>query len=263
VKIIRGDDTLFEMKLKLTLLCGATMAFLAGCGPYTGFRRTKPPEVGKHLSTGYKESANLSDREYLMRKATLGSRAERIEALDVIDRAADKASFEFLVERLKKEDDRFIQIRIMRALANTGDVRAVPPLRYFARWDTTRVGVEAVSALYELGDDSFLPRLIMRLRADEENPEMTGIALRALKKMTGADLPPTQRAWLNHYRAHRLAPYESYTWLWVFKQPLPQVVKGTTQVVQHKTGKPPLPDKDVRIRRTNVTWAEFWRPDEP
>jgi hypothetical protein len=265
VKISGRDDTLLAMKPKLvmTLSCCALVLSLAGCDPYNSVRQRKAPPLGQHLTIESKETSKLSDREYLMRKATLGSRSERIEALDVIDRANDPANFEFLVERLKKEDDRFIQIRIMHALANTGDVRAVPPLRYYARWDTTRVGVEATSALYELGDDSLVPRVILRLRADEENPEMAGIAHRALRKMTGVDLPATQRAWLNYYRAHRLAPYESRAWFWPFRAPLPPTVEGTTKVVQHKKGKPELPDQNLRIRRTNVTWSEFWRPDEP
>ena len=170
---------------------------------------------------------------------------------------------EFLLERLKKEDDRFIQIRIMQALANTGDARAVSPLRHFARWDQTRVGVEAIMALYELGDDSFVPHLIMKLRSDEDNPEMPSIAHRALKKMTSMDLPPNQRVWLNYHRSHRLAPYESRTWFWPFRQPLPPTVEDTTKIVPRAKGKIPLPDKEISIRRTNVTWHDFWRQDEP
>lgn len=247
------------MKPRLLLTLGALL--ICACACDTG-RRAKPEAV-RHLTLNPKESANLSDREYLMRKATLGARSERIEALDVIDRSGDPQLFSFLVERLKKEDDRFIQIRIMQALANTGDVRAVPPLRQYARWDVTRVGVEATVALYELGDDSMVPRLIAKLRPDEDNPEMQDIAHRALKHMTGMDFPPTERAWLNYYRSHQLAPYESRTWFWPFRPPLPPTAEGSTKVVQHTKGKVPLPAEDVKIRRTNVTWHEFWRPDEP
>jgi hypothetical protein len=263
MKIRLLDDTLCAMNLKSLLLCAAALLACSACDRYQTFRRGPKPELGKHLTVGPKDTADLTDREYLMRKATLGTRSERLEALDVIERANDPELFVFLMDRLKKEDDRFLQIRIMHALAASGDVRAIPPLRHYARWDTTRVGVEATAALYELGDDSFMPRLIMKLRPDEDNPEMPGIAHRALKKMTGVDLPPTTRAWMNYYRVHRLAPYESRAWFWPFRAPLPPTVEGTTKVVPHPKGRPPLPTEDLKIRRTQVTWSEFWRPDEP
>lgn len=151
----------------------------------------------------------------------------------------------------------------MQSLAHTGDVRADPPLRQYARWDQTRVGVEAIAALYALGDDSYLPQLIQKLRHDEDNPDMAGIAYRALKQMTGEDLPPSRRAWLNYYRSHPLAPYESRPWYWPFQPPLPPVVAGTTQVAQQPHGRLPLPKEDVQVRQTHVTWQEFWKPDEP
>jgi hypothetical protein len=81
--------------------------------------------------------------------------------------------------------------------------------------------------------------------------------------MTGAELPASQRVWLNYYRSHRLAPYQSRAWFWPFRPPLPPTVEGTTKVVQHTRGQVPLPKEDVRMRRTNITWYEFWRPDEP
>ncbi len=257
-------DTLRAMTPKLALLFAALLlpVLLSACGPQT-FRRAARPTPGKHLSVEPRETASLTDREYLMRKATLGSRSERLEAIDVIERANDPELFGFLMERLKKEDDRFLQIRIMHALAAYGDVRAVAPLRHTARWDNTRVGVEAIAALYELGDDSYMPRLIQKLRVDEDNPEMAGIAHRTLKKITGQDLPPTTRAWLNYYRAHQLAPYQARSWYWPFHQPLPPTVEGTTKVVPTQKGRRPLPDHDVKIRRTNLTWYEFWKPDEP
>ncbi|HYF48662.1 MAG TPA: hypothetical protein VEJ63_04620 [Planctomycetota bacterium] len=244
------------------LLASLALLIASACAPYQ-FRRAEKPKPGKHLLATAKETGELSDREYLMRKATLGSRAERLEALDVIERANDPELFTFLMERLKKEDDRFLQIKIMHALAAYGDVRAVPALRYYARWDQTRVGVEAIAALYELGDDSFVPNLILKLRPNEDAPEMAGIAHRALKKMTGADLPPSVRAWMNYYRIHRLAPYESRAWYWPFRQPLPPTQEGTTIVATRPKGKPPLPDKDIKVRRTHVTWTDFWKPDEP
>jgi len=249
------------MTFRPIIFCCAVAVLCAGCTEH--FRRREAPKPGRHLTLSAKDSAELSEREYLMRKATIGSRPERIEALDVIDRAADPELFPFLLERLQKEDDRFIQIRIMHALANYGDVRAVPPLRRIARWDDTRVGIEATAALYELGDDTFLPRLIQKLRLSDEFPEMAGITHRALKKMTGVDLPPTQRAWLNYYRSHRLAPYQSKAWFWPFRPPLPPTVEGTTKIVPHAKGRPPLPQEDVKLRRTNVTWNDWWKPEEP
>jgi hypothetical protein len=151
----------------------------------------------------------------------------------------------------------------MHALAATGDVRAVPRLRSFARWDNTRVGIEAVTALYELGDDYFVPKVVYMLRPNEEMPEIPGIAFRALRRMTGQDLPPNTRAWLNYYRAHRIAPYQARPWYWPFRPPLPATVEGTTKIAPHAKGKLPLPDKDVRVRHTNVIWTDWWKPEGP
>jgi hypothetical protein len=151
----------------------------------------------------------------------------------------------------------------MTILGNAGDVRAVPVLRSYARWDQTRVGIEAIMALYDLGDDSLMPNLILMLRHNEDFPDLPGIAHRALKKMTGVDLPPTVRAWLTYYRSHRLAPYESRAWFWPLEAPLPPTVAGTTKIVPHPRGRLPLPKENLRIRRTNVTWQDFWKPEEP
>ena len=43
-------------------------------------------------------------------------------------------------------------------------MRAVPVLRRIARWDETRVGIEAIAALYDLGDDSMMLQLIDYLK---------------------------------------------------------------------------------------------------
>jgi len=254
-------------------VASAALALLPSCAPSTAYVGSAPDSSGKPkvvlgdrdriLTTTPRDTAQLTDREYLMRKATLGSRAERLEALDVIQRSNDPAMFDFLMERLKKEDDRFLQIRVMQALSAAGDVRAVPTLRHIARWDQTRVGIEAVGALWDLGDDSYVPRMIMKLRVDEDFPEIAGIAHRELVKMMAVDLPPDQRTWLNYYRAHRLAPYQQSNWFWQFQPPLPKTVAGTTKVVPHPKGQIPLPKEDVRIRHTNTTWVEFWKPDAP
>jgi hypothetical protein len=250
------------MILRLTVLMAGAALLLTACGP-TPFRQRVKPEPEREVSMAAKETAQLTDREYLMRKATIGTRPERLEALDVIERADDPTFVPFLLKRLEKEDDRFIQIRIMDVLAAYGDVRAIPPLRSFARWDQTRVGVEAIVCLYELGDDSFIPKLVRKLRVDEDNPELAGIAYRALRKLTGADLPPTQRAWMNYYRTRRLAPYQTRVWFWPFHEPLPPTAEGTTKVVRPPKGKIPLPERDVRTRNTIVSWYDWWKPDEP
>jgi len=260
-------------KLRIGVRAAAAMGvlLLASCAPSSAYRGSAPePDSGrkaggnnKPLGISPKDVAELSDREYLMRKATLGSRSERIEALDVIQRSNDPEMFEFLMERLKKEDDRFIQIRVMQVLAAEGDVRAVPTLRHIARWDPSRVGIEAVAALYDLGDDTYIPRLIVRLHADEDFPEIPGIVLNTLKKIYVTDLPLNQRVWMNYFRSHRLAPYQTRTWFWAFNAPLPPTEPGTTKVIRHPKGPIPLPKEDVRIRNTNVSWQEFWKPDTP
>jgi hypothetical protein len=256
-----------------TLAACALLAALTACAPGVAYRGSAPDPGSKQgssdkerervLASSPTDTAQLSDREYLIRRATLGSRSERLEALDVIQRSNDPEMFSFLMERLKKEDDRFLQIRVMQVLAVAGDVRAVPTLRHIARWDDTRVGIEAVVALYDLGDDTYVPRVILRLRQDEDFPEIPGIAHRALITMTGVTLPPNQRTWLNYYRSHRLAPYQSRTWFWPFQAPLPPTVAGTTKVVPHPKGEIPLPNHDLKIRQTSVTWYEFWKPDAP
>ena len=255
-----------------TLLLAALLPFLFSCAPSVAYRGSAPDPGPREknnkdrervIASPPTETAQLSDPEYLMRKATLGSRSERLEALDVIQRSNDPAMFGFLMERLKKEDDRFLQIRVMQTLAASGDVRSIPTLRHIARWDETRVGMEAISALYDLGDDSYVPRLILYLRPNEDFPENPGIAHATLIRMTGITLPPNQRTWLNYYRAHRLAPYQTRTWFWPFQDPLPPTVAGTNQVVPHPKGAVPLPKQDLRIRHTSVTWQEFWKPDAP
>jgi hypothetical protein len=257
------------------LLLGAagllSALLLSSCAPSSAYRGSAPePDSGrkagtsnKPLGISAKDIAQLSDREYLMRKATLGSRSERLEALDVIERSNDPEMFDFLMERLKKEDDRFIQIRVMQALAAEGDVRAVPTLRHIARWDPSRVGIEAVASLYDLGDDTYIPRLIVRLHPDEDFPEIPGIIHATLKKIYCIDLPPSSRTWMNYFRSHRLTPYQTRSWYWGLGAPLPPTEPGTTKVIRHPKGPIPLPKEDVRIRNTNVSWYEFWKPEAP
>ncbi|HLX59872.1 MAG TPA: hypothetical protein VKX17_01200 [Planctomycetota bacterium] len=243
------------------LLASAALLLLAGCD--TPYKRERPI-VGAHLTVEPKELAGLSENDYLMRKATLGSRAERMEAIDVISRSGDPSLYTFLIERLKVEDDRFIQIRIMHALSDAGDVRGVPVLRRIARWDETRVGIEAIAALYDLGDDSMMPQLIDLLKPNEDFPDIPPLAYQALRKMTNADLPPTRRAWLVYYETHRLAPYETKAWYWPFSQEqLPKVVDGTTLIEPKLRGKPQLPDHDMRMRKSRVQFSDFWKNEAP
>lgn len=225
----------------------------------------KPPEpVGEHVATPASDTSKLSESQYLMRKATVGSRAERLEALDVIERAGNKDEMlPFLLKRLEKEDDRFLRIRIMHVLASLQDVRAVDPLRDIARWDNTRVGMEAVKCLYELGDDNFVPKLIRIMRNRDEFRELSGLAWRSLKSIYQVDLPANSRVWNNYYRSHRLTPYQRMRWYEALLPPKPPVVEGTHQVVPHPRGAPQLPQEETRVRRRLLTFYEFWKPDEP
>ncbi|MEI6235398.1 MAG: HEAT repeat domain-containing protein [Planctomycetota bacterium] len=244
------------------LILAVMAAVLAGCdSPYTRER----PVAGACITCAPKELANLSESDFLMRKATLGSRTERMEAIDVIARTNDPSLFTFLLERLKVDDDRFIQIRIMHALSDAADVRAVPVLRRIARWDDTRVGIEAIEALYDLGDDSLMLKLIDMLRPNENYPEIPSVAYRSLCRMTGASIPPTRRAWLVYYQTRRLAPYETKAWYWPFQQPpLPKTAENSTKIEQPLLrGKPQLPDQDVRVRRKTVQFSDFWKNEAP
>jgi hypothetical protein len=247
----------------IRILCVTVLAvLLSGCeGPYQRER----PVVGQHLTVEAKDLAGLDETQFLMRKATLGSRPERLEAIEVIQRSNDPALYMFLIERLKVEDDRYIQIRIMRALANAGDVRAVPVLRRIARWDETRVGIEAMAALYNLGDDSMMLTLIDMLKANEDNPEIPSIAYQALRNATGAtSIPPTRRAWTVWYQTHRITPYEATPINWPFRnEPLPKVVDGSTKIDPALRAKPALPDHDVRVRRSTVQFSDFWKNEAP
>lgn len=237
--------------------------FVLLCGCDSPYRRERPI-AGAYLSVQPKELSTLEDSQFLMRKACLGSRAERLEAIEVISRSKDPALFTFLIERLKVEDDRFVQIRIMHALSDSGDVRAVPVLRRIARWDKSRVGIEAMAALYDLGDDTMFPQWIELLKPNEIETDIPAIAYQALRKTTGEDLPPTTRAWKVYYETHRLAPYETKAWYWPFAEAdLPKTQAGTTLVEPKLRGKPALPDQDMRIRKTHVQFSDFWKNEAP
>ena len=248
-------------QIRSLLNCAGALLLLWNCSPAPLHAESKAPP-GRQLESAAGDTTSLTDSQYLMRKATIGSRAERLEALDVIERSNDPALLTFLLERLQKEDDRFLQIRVMHALASYGDARAVQPLRHLARWDTTRVGIEATMALYELGDDYLMPHLIQKLRPDEDNPELPGIVHRALRKMTGENLPPSVRTWMNYYYAHQFEAYQQRAWYWPFRAPLMQTVEGGTKLPPHPKGKAPLPKEDVRLRHTHVIWSDWWKNGE-
>jgi hypothetical protein len=243
--------------------CGLALALLllAGCG--RPWARQEPPPLEKHLVTRAEDLSGLSETEYLERKATLGSRSERLEALDVIDRMGDAELVPFLLDRLAKEEDDLLRVRIMNCLARQQDVRAVVPLRQIAKWQTNRVGVEAVVSLYELGDDSYVPKLIRVMRETDLYPELSGVAHRTLKRLYEVDIPANPRAWNTYYRSHRLAPYQSMKWYASFSAPLPPTVEGTTKVVPRPKGGPRLPQEETKLRRQIATVFEFWKPDEP
>ncbi len=245
-------------------LAGAIgLVLCAGCERPSMLTRKPPPPPPKYATIPPEEAVKLPEREYLMRKATMGARSERLEALDVIDRSGDPDYLPFLLDRLMKEDDRLLQMRIMRALAKAQDIRAVEPLRKMARWDSTRLAVVAVESLYDLGDDSMIPKLIRLMRETDQFPELSGIAHRSLKKIYEVDLPNNLRIWNNYYRSHRLAPYQKLRWYANFRPPLPPVVEGTSKVQPGLTGGPRLPQEDVRVRRHIVSAYEFYKPDEP
>lgn len=251
--IVRIRYAAFASAVALMLVCG--------CGRPWG--RQEPTEPPKHISATAEDLSTLSESEYLKRKATLGSRSERLEALDVMDRTGDVEYLPFLLERLNKEEDDLLRVKIIQCLARQQDVRAVVPLRQIARWQTNRVGLEAVVALYDLGDDSYVPKLIRIMRETDIYPELSGIAYRTLKRLYAVDIPFNPRAWNTYYRSHRLAPYQSLKWYAEFSAPLPPTVAGTTKVVPRPQGGPQLPQEDTKFRRHIVTAFEFWKPDEP
>lgn len=228
-------------------------------------KETTPPveaPVKKEITAA--DTANMNEREYIMFKAVHGTRPERLEALDVIERTVDAEMVPFLLERLKKEDDRYLTIKVMRALAQSEDVRAIPPLREIAKKELSQVGVEAVVDLYELGDDNYVPILIKYLRSYEEYPELTYHGYRGLKRIYGITLPPSARTWNNYYHSHRLAPYQKQSWYASFRPPLPPTVSGTTKVTEEARSKTSLrlPQEDVRVRHQIVSFFDFWKQDD-
>lgn len=252
-----------ERSLRLALAVPAVL-LLAGCGKIRNpLRAEAPPPPPEYVKLDAKDAPELSEQDYLKRKATVGSRFERIEALDVIDRAGDPEMIPFLVERIEKEDDPFLQMRIMHALSKAQDVRAVPPLRRLAQWNEDRVGVEAVVTLFELGDDNYVPRLIRLMRKKEEDPEMATLGYRTLRRIYRVELPFNDRAWNNYYRCHRLEPYQDMGWYATFRPPPPPTVAGTTKVEPRPESGTRLPTESTKSRRHVLSAHEFWKPDEP
>jgi hypothetical protein len=243
------------------LALAVVLLLICGCG--RPWARPEPAAPEKHIAAKPEELADLSESEYLKRKATLGSRAERLEALDVIDRTGDDEYLPFLLERLQKEEDNLLRVKIIQCLAKQQDVRAVVPLRKIARWQTNRVAIEAIVGLYDLGDDSYVPKLIRIMREIDVYQELSGIAHRTLKRLYHVDIPPNARAWNTYYRSHRLAPYQSLKWYASLWAPLPPTVAGTNKVVPRPKGGPQLPQEETKLRRHIVTVFEFWKPDQP
>jgi hypothetical protein len=243
--------------------CALAVGLLVVTGCRRPWARQKLAPPPKHVTADPEELADLSEEEYLKRKATIGSRSERLEALNVIDQTGDEEYLPFLLERLEKEEDDLLRVKIIQCLARQQDVRAVVPLRKIARWRTSRVGIEAVVALYELSDDSYVPKLIRIMRQSDIYPQLSGIAHRTLKRLYHVDIPPKPRAWNTYYRSHRLAPYQSLKWYASFRAPLPPTVAGSTQVKPRPKGGPQLPQEETKVRRHIVTVFEFWKPDEP
>ena len=63
-------------------LPAALLLTVSGC--MRPFTPKEPPPKGDYVKVDSKETAKLTEKEYLMRRATLGSRSERIEAIDAI-----------------------------------------------------------------------------------------------------------------------------------------------------------------------------------
>ena len=229
-----------------------------------GEKETPPAEAPVKKDLAAADTANMNEREYIMYKAVHGTRPERLEALDVIERTVDAEMVPFLLERLRKEDDRFLTIKVMHALALSEDVRAIPPLREIAKKDLSRVGVEAVIDLYDLGDDNYVPILIKMLRMYEDYPELTYHGYRGLKQIYGITLQASARAWNNYYHSHRLAPYQKQSWYATFRPPLPPTVTGTTKVSEEARTRTSLrlPQEDVRVRHQIISFFDFWRQDD-
>jgi hypothetical protein len=210
------------------------------------------------------ETPKLTELQFLMRKASVGTRPERAEALAVLDRSPDPAKLPFLLERLVKEDDQFLRMAIIQALARTHDVRALGPLRDVARHDVSRAALESIRALYTLGDDSCVPRLIRFMRQPEEFGDLSGAAHRILKELYGIDMAPNQRLWNAYFHAHRFTDIETAErWYRPWQEPLPPTAPGTTQLAAPPATPPPAPQGDVRERRTVVSFYDFWKPDLP
>ncbi|MCZ7646610.1 MAG: hypothetical protein M5U26_15205 [Planctomycetota bacterium] len=245
-------------------LAALGVLLFSGCGKMRNpLRAEAPPPPPEYAAVPPHEAAKLSEADYLKRKATVGTRLERLEALDVIDRTSDPEMIPFLIERLEKEDDPFLQIRVMHALSKAQDVRAVLPLRRLAMWNDTKLGIEAIVTLFELGDDNFVPRLIRMMRKKEENPELATLAHRTLRRIYKVEIAFNDRAWNNYFRSHRLAPYQDLSWYASFRPPPPPTVAGTTKVEPRPEGGTRLPQQDAMVRRHILSAYEFWRPDEP
>ncbi len=212
---------------------------LTSCLP----RGEMPPGAAAAARTSPEQAAGLADRDYLVRKACSGTMGERMDALAVMAAIGDPSFLPVLEDRLRKEDDRFMRIAIMEAMAATGDARAARAIkRTMAAHRGERVGVEAAVCLYRLGDNSGVPYLISNLR-NRENKELATLSHIALKRIYGLDMPPSPRRWAAVYRTARAA---GQIWSWD---------GGGASASVH------LPPASVSRRSFRVEAREFWKED--
>ena len=224
---------------------GAARFLIIGCALWASScvpRSETASDVVRAVYAEPEDAARLSDRDYLALKACHGTRSERIEAINVMARTGEPAFVPLLEDRLLKEDDRFIQMAIVDALASIGTSRAARVVkRALAAHRNDRVGIEAAVCLHRMGDDTGIPYLIANL-GREDNRELASLSHGALKRIFGADLPPSARKWARLYRSVK-AGLETWSW------------------GRERSGGVVVPSSEVARRYHSVEAREFWRED--
>jgi hypothetical protein len=219
------------------------------------------PEQPEHLKAPAADTGRLGEGDYLKRRATLGSRAERAEALSVIELSGDPEYLPFLLLRLEKEDDEFLQVHILRILARSRDFSILEPLRQTAWNSKTRAAIVAAEVLYSLGDDCGVPRLVDFMSQPQQYGNLAYLAHQALERIYGLSLPPTPRTWLllQHARRMPASPCRVDLDFPAWMVPL------TSQPPSPPTppAPPPPTRTDSRRRLFVVSFQDFWRADQP
>ncbi|MCX7806306.1 MAG: lysophospholipid acyltransferase family protein, partial [Planctomycetota bacterium] len=118
-------DSRAVRRIRLAAIVAAIVPLIASCLRHSQMS----PEAAVAVRASPEESAALTGREYLIRKACSGTKGERMDAIAVMAAIGDPSFIPVLEDRLRKEDDRFMQIAIMEDMAATGDQRAVRPIK--------------------------------------------------------------------------------------------------------------------------------------